>query len=337
MKIRYRAINISPARMRVIEQAEEIAATYAGQGYDLTLRQLYYQFVARGLIANKDTEYSKLGDILNDARLAGQFDWNHIVDRTRRSQGGDARVKTPADTIRGAASSHFLPRWQGQSSRVEVWVEKEALAGVISRAAGERRAAYFSCRGYTSASSLWQAAQRIEGYFNADNEPSLPGPEEGGSVEKVVVLHLGDHDPSGIDMTRDIEERLRKFLVIDHWRYGMEGSGQGVRESIEWIEPRFEVNRLALNMDQIEQYGPPPNPAKVTDSRARGYIATHGRQSWELDALEPTVMADLIESAIDELRDDEAWEAATEKEERFRLLLSEASGRWGEVEELLAK
>jgi hypothetical protein len=109
-----------------------------------------------------------------------------------------------------------------------------------------------------------------------------------------------------------------------------------VRESIEWIEPRFEVDRLALNMDQIEQYGPPPNPAKVTDSRARGYIATHGRQSWELDALEPTVMADLIESAIDELRDDVAWEAATAKEERFRLLLSEASGRWGEVEELLA-
>jgi hypothetical protein len=306
----------------VVARVNGILDEYAAQGFQLTLRQVYYQCVARGWIPNRQEEYDKLGATVNKARLAGLIDWNHIEDRTR-SLESLTHFRDPAHVIESSLRWFHTDRWAEQPCHVEVWIEKDALVGVIEPTCQRNDVSFFSCRGYTSQSEMWTAGQRL-----------LKKIDEGKSVR---ILHLGDHDPSGIDMTRDIEERLRKFLVIDHWRYGMEGSGQGVRESIEWIEPRFEVNRLALNMDQIEQYGPPPNPAKVTDSRARGYIATHGRQSWELDALEPTVMADLIESAIDELRDDEAWEAATEKEERFRLLLSEASGRWGEVEELLAK
>lgn len=117
-----------------------------------------------------------------------------------------------------------------------------------------------------------------------------------------IVFHLGDHDPSGIDMTRDIEDRLALFA--DHV---------------------IEVRRLALNRDQIDLYKPPPNPAKVTDSRSDGYIAEHGHDSWELDALSPTVLADLITDAVTGVRDELAWSAAAKREASERTLLREAA------------
>lgn len=118
-----------------------------------------------------------------------------------------------------------------------------------------------------------------------------------------VIIHLGDHDPSGIDMTRDIAERLALF------------SGHSV-----------EVNRIALNKNQIEIYNPPPNPAKLTDSRANGYIQLHGYSSWELDALDPDVLSDLVEDAVLELRNDELWEEMVEEENKGKARLQEMIG-----------
>lgn len=114
---------------------------------------------------------------------------------------------------------------------------------------------------------MWGAANRLKRHYDAG--------------QNVVLLHLGDHDPSGKDMSRDIVERLELF---------------GVEDVI--------FRRLALNMDQIEEYGPPPNPAKLTDSRATGYIREFGRESWELDALEPQVISDLIQEHVESFRDD---------------------------------
>lgn len=131
------------------------------------------------------------------------------------------------------------------------------------------------------------------------------------SKQVPVVLHLGDHDPSGIDMTRDIADRLALF------------SG-GV-----------EIKRLALNMDQVEQYSPPPNPAKTTDSRYIGYIDLYGDESWELDALEPSVMAGLIEDAVKQLRDDDVYEAVLAEEEQEKERLRAISDRWAEVADFL--
>lgn len=278
MRIRYRDIDMSPARMKVVDQASAIADEYEAQGYDLTLRQLYYQFVARGLIPNRQQEYKRLGDILNDARLAGEFDWDHMVDRTREEAGGDGAYQTPAEAVRALARYHSVPLWTGQPVRIEVWVEKEALAGVVERAAGRRRAVYFSCRGYVSASAMWGAAKRLEEYLDTDE------------VERVVILHLGDHDPSGIDMTRDITDRLVEFLEGDGY-----DSGQ------------VEVRRIALNMDQVRRFNPPPNPAKLTDSRVGPYIQRYGDESWELDALDPATLDALITQHIDAELDSEPW------------------------------
>lgn len=279
-KIAYRQVAFREPSRQIIRQANEIAAEYGKQGFSLTLRQLYYRFVARDLIPNTMQSYKRLGSIINDARYAGLFDWSWITDRTRNATGGDGGYTPghPEEVIEPAVYS--VTQWEGQSERVEVWVEKDALIDVVQRGAGGLRATTFSCRGYTSSSEIWAAAQRIQGYF-ADS-----------SVEHVTILHLGDHDPSGIDMTRDIGERVLEFIAGDY----------GPHTDVE-------IKRIALNMDQIEQYNPPPNPAKDTDSRFQGYRRLYGDESWELDALEPNVLVSLIRSEIRPLIDASKWEA----------------------------
>lgn len=183
MRKRYRSINFRPASLQIIRQANEIAEENLAQGFSLTLRQLYYRFVAKDLIANKQTEYKRLGSIINDARYAGLFDWSYITDRTRNAQGGDFGYppEHPEEVI--APSVYSVTQWDGQRERVEVWVEKDALANVIETAAGGLRATTFSCRGYTSSSEIWAAAQRIEQLLRTSG------------VEHVTILHLGDMTP----------------------------------------------------------------------------------------------------------------------------------------------
>ncbi|MGP3914375.1 hypothetical protein [Nonomuraea sp. 10N515B] len=280
----------------IIERANAICAEYARQGFDLTLRQLYYQFVARDWIANKQTEYDRLGAIINDARLAGLLDWNYIVDRTRNLRGL-SHWDSPDEIIQGSAYSYRTERWANQHTRVEVWIEKDALVGVIAGVCQRYDVDYFSCRGYTSQSEMWGAAQRLLRYEKAGQD--------------TVIVHLGDHDPSGVDMTRDIDDRLELFGASTN------------------------VVRIALNMDQVEEHQPPPNPAKLTDSRASGYIAQHGRSSWELDALDPATLARLIEEEIEAWRDEAQWERDTAVMERERALLTAVSERWAEVAEFV--
>lgn len=287
--------------LEVIVQANRIIQEYQADGYSLTLRQLYYQFVARDLIPNRQREYKRLGSILNDARLAGLVDWHAIEDRTRNLER-QPTWDDPADIV-GVVSRQFrVDRWENQPVRVEVWIEKDALAGVFERVCNRFGVPYFSCRGYTSQSEMYGAHERFMDYLEAGQD--------------VVILHFGDHDPSGVDMTRDISERLAMFLTGDPDARRVRG---------------FDVRRLALNMDQVDAWNPPPNPAKVTDSRAGGYIARFGRSSWELDALDPRTLSRLVETAITELLDDDAWEETGERIREGRELLSLVSDHWDDV------
>lgn len=306
-KIAYTDWTPGLAARQVIAQADEIASSYAAQGYDLTLRQLYYQFVARALIPNTQQSYKRLGDIVSKARYAGLLDWAHVVDRTRNLRG-TSHWSNPGDIIEASARSFRLNKWVDQPTRVEVWVEKEALAGVVQRAANAWDLDWFSCRGYTSSSELWSAAQRLLRYIRRD--------------QNVVILHLGDHDPSGLDMTRDIDDRLQLFIG-HHLR-----SRPNARASVE-------VRRIALNMDQVEQYDPPPNPAKTTDSRAADYIEQYGPESWELDALDPATLDALIRSHVENIVDVDRYQALEDAETEMRNDLTTAARRWDEVTEFL--
>ena len=228
MKIQYEEKLLRPATLAVVEQANEIIDEYLKQGFRLTLRQLYYQFVARDLIANKLTEYKRLGSIVSDGRRCGLMDWSAIEDRTRNLLELPHWM-SPEDIVGACARQFSVDKWSDQDYRVEVWVEKEALAGVFQHVCNEHDIALFPCRGYPSDSEVWAAAQRFQSY-ESDGINSLD--------QKVCILHFGDHDPSGIDMTRDIRDRLELFGAT------------------------VLVQRCALNADQVEQYGPPPNPAK---------------------------------------------------------------------------
>jgi hypothetical protein len=291
-KIAYITKRFGSSSLEIIEQANQIIHEYAGQGFDLTLRQLYYQFIARDLLPNTQRSYKRLGGIISDARLAGLIDWDNLVDRTR-SLRGNSHWDDANSIISSAAYSFKLDKWDDQGVYPEVWIEKDALVGVISDVCQRNDVNYFSCRGYTSSSAMWRAAQRL-----------LSRQNQG---KRVVIFHLGDHDPSGMDMSRDILDRLVLF------------------------ESRLKLDRLALNMDQVDEYNPPPNPAKTTDSRAADYIAQYGHDSWELDALEPSMMAALIERNIHAVRDDAAWHETMAREKEIKRKLHAVADDWDDL------
>jgi len=270
-KLCYRDKSFRKKTLEIIQTANKIIETWADQGFDLTLRQLYYQFVARDLFPNTERSYNMLGTTINDARLAGLVDWDNIVDRTRNVRQ-NSHWNSPQEIIKVCANQYQINKWENQKYKIEVWIEMDALIGVIEDVCKELDVGYFSCRGYVSQSEMWSA-----GYERFD--------------KPTIIFHLGDHDPSGIDMTRDIQTRLSMFSDDD-----------------------VEVRRIALNQDQIKKYNPPPNPAKVTDSRFDSYRDLYGEESWELDALEPQVLVDLVRKNVLEIRDNDLWGDACLKE-----------------------
>jgi hypothetical protein len=254
-KIAYEERKFRAGSLALIRKMDDIVTDYQRKGYQLTLRQCYYQLVARDIIENTEKSYKRIADLLDNGRKAGLIDWQAIEDRTRQVRGWSG-YESPAAFLKSVSRGFMLDLWREQPCYVEVWVEKDALVDVVRKACAGTRTPFFSCRGFSSQSAMWRAAER----FKAKQD------------KKCIILHLGDHDPSGLDMTRDIQERLIYF-------------GAGV-----------QVQRIALNMEQVDTYNPPPNPAKETDSRYKGYQLKYGVKSWELDALRPEV----IESMIDE-------------------------------------
>uniref|UniRef100_A0A6M3Y6F7 DNA topoisomerase n=1 Tax=viral metagenome TaxID=1070528 RepID=A0A6M3Y6F7_9ZZZZ len=291
-KIEYEAKRFRQEALSTIAQAEEIIKIYQAQGFSLTLRQLYYQFVARALIPNTEKSYTRLGNIISDARRAGLIDWDAIVDRTRYLRKLSSWDK-PQSILESARDSYHRDLWANQDRRIEVWIEKDALVGVIEDICQENDVPFFSCRGYVSDSEMWAGAMRT---LKWDKKR-----------QGLLILHLGDHDPSGIDMTRDIENRLKLF---------------------SYEETELEIKRIALTMEQIEELNPPPNPAKVTDSRYEGYAAEYGMESWELDALEPRYIVDLIKENILDERDEDKWQELIDEQEAERKQIATVIKKW---------
>lgn len=292
---KYKDIRFQAKSLDTIDKVNSIVAEYEAQGYELTLRQVYYQLVARGFIPNNERSYKNLGNLINDGRLAGLIDWYAIVDRTRNLRG-NSHWDRPEDVIDSARYSYMLDRWENQPNYVEVWDEKDALIGIVSQICRELDVPHFSCRGYTSQSEMWSAAQR---FIRQDYRESR------------TIIHLGDHDPSGIDMTRDIQERMDMF-------------GADVF-----------VKRVALTMEQIETFCPPPNPTKLSDARASGYIREYGHECWELDALEPKVITSLIRNEVTALLDTDLLSEIERREKTDKTNIKLISEHYGAVVDFL--
>ena len=270
-RIKYVDKLFSKEKKTLIAMADQRASDMARQGYDMTVRQLYYFFVKQNLIPNKEESYKMVINLVRDARRAGLLDWNHIVDRTRGAKGPQ-HWPTVGSFMSAAANSFDVDWWENQKNYVEVWVEKDALIGIFSKACQPWKCPVLSCRGYVSDSEIWKSSQRLV--------------RKAATKKRIVILQLSDHDPSGLDMTRDIAERIEMFS---------DGCS------------KIEVKRIALTMAQVEEVQAPPNPAKTTDSRFKKYCEEFGNESWELDALEPSYIADLIAAHFKKLVDKKAW------------------------------
>jgi len=268
-----------------ILMANQIIEEYQEQGYSLTLRQLYYQFVARGYIENTAHSYNRLGNAINTGRLTGWIDWDAIKDPTREPQLLP-KWDSPQDIMELIAESYHIDLWETQDEYVEVWIEKQALLGVIEDTCNKYDVLHFACKGYSSQTAMHDAALRLRAVQCA-----------GSKHRPCTVIYLGDHDPSGLDMVRDVSDRLSTF------------------------QARVHVQQIALTREQIDEYTPPPNYAKMTDSRAADYVAAHGDKSWELDALEPSVINDLVEAEILKRLDMDAFEDRKKEREYDRTKL----------------
>lgn len=329
MRRRYEDKNLGRKKLAVIDQVNNVVGEYRDQGLTLTLRQAYYQLVARGLIPNTERSYKNLGAAVTDGRMSGLIDWHSIEDRTRFLRG-NRHWDHPADIIEESTLRFRYDLWDDQPERVEVWIEKDALVGVIEQICVDLDVDFFSCRGYVSASEMWAAGQRIGHYLEAG--------------QTVTILHLGDHDPSGVQMTEDIRNRLETFCRRDVAHKAVKSTddrGEAVQrtdkaEMIRHIDEAIRrmnaqrdhglvvptVDRIALTMDQVREHDPPPNPAKLSDSRAAAYVEEHGYESWELDALDPTTLRDLISEHVEAHRDEDLWQAAVARQDEARDALS---------------
>lgn len=280
-----RFIDWQPRRQAVRDRLEEASAVidhWSALGYRLTLRQLYYQLVSRGAIDNTVKEYKNLSVTMTNARMAGLIDWDHIEDRSRNALMPPHWAGT-SHILRDSANSFRVDRWVGQRRHVEVWCEKDALTSVLEPVAHEYHVLLLPVRGYSSTTIAYEASLRFEASW-----PKEP-----------VVFYLGDHDPSGVDMTRDLETRLSEM------------TGEG----------HVELRRLALNFGQVLDNNLPPNPTKSSDSRTAGYTETYGAECWELDALDPPALVSVVRDAIEAELDREMYEARVAKEERVKVTL----------------
>lgn len=276
--------------LKLIDIINAILEDYQSQGYDLSLRQVFYQLVSKAIIENTERSYKNVGNLVSDARLAGLIDWEIIKDRGREMVQ-NPHWSSAASIVAACANQFRVDRWENQPNYVEVMVEKQALEGVLIPVCSEWDVPFTANKGYSSSSAIYEASKRF--LQRAEDDKAL------------FILYLGDHDPSGIDMTRDVNDRMELFL-----------SGSGA-----------SVQRLALNMDQVREMNPPENPAKITDSRAAGYIKRFGHSSWELDAIEPRQLAAIVSEAIERLVDKAAWHKSGKRQQEGRDALTKVAAK----------
>lgn len=279
---------------------------YDDMGLKLTNRELYYQLFSKNIIPNATEVYKRICVLLTEARYGGLIDWDAIEDRGRRVNM-HAEWDNVEDLIDSAVSSYRLKRWENQHYYVEMYCEKEAGEGKLKPIADKYHIHFGANKGYSGASAMYNMAQRVKEQINNGKE--------------VRILYFGDHDPSGLDMVRDIRDRVTEFL----------------EKGEEYTEPNFEVIPIALNMEQIRKYKCPPNPAKITDSRAKEYIKRYGKVSWEMDSLRPEILISLAENAILEWINLEEYNAMIDREKeeikaltQFGKKLNGGKGRWND-------
>lgn len=277
-----------PKYADIVREANSVFKQYQTR---LTLRQLFYRLVAKLILPNTVNSYKALSKWMVKARELGDVDEWYLEDRIRQTLGGDKGYEDSDGFIKGFENyfkncwKYFaLKMWSTQPQMIEVWVEKDALSRLVSEIGDEFNVITCPSRGYSSYTYIRKAVGRIEEY----DKP-------------IKILYLGDFDPSGMDIERDLADRLNRYGADD-----------------------VKVERVALTLDQINEYNLPPMPAKTTDPRIASFVAdTGGADAVELDALEPPVLQELIREAVEAEIDMDAWEERKEETEEEKQRLKE--------------
>lgn len=248
----------------------------------LTNRQLYYQLVGKDLIPNFQEIYKRICVFLTDMRYEGLIDWDALEDKARVPKKPND-WNSISDIVQAACRQYRLPRWQDQEYYVEMYCEKEAGINVLETISRKYHIYFGFNKGYSSASAMYDLAKRLEDQIS--------------DGKYAVILYFGDHDPSGLDMIRDITDRITEFMVSD-------------------FSDCFKVHPVSLTKEQIKEFQPPPNPAKLTDPRSKWYIKEHGKVSWELDAIDALELRKMAEESVLEYLDLDKYNAWIDREQR---------------------
>jgi len=246
------------------------------------LRQIFYRLVADHGYSNTTSKYNQLSKQLVKARQRGDIDEKRIEDRSRQFLGADYGWNSSEDFVSNRfewfLDSHLdyaRKMWTSQPEFVIVWIEKDALSKVVSTIAEKYNVITCPSRGYASYTYIKEALKML--------------PQD----KEITILHFADHDPSGVDMTRDLSCRF-----------------------FEYSNHPISIQRIALNYNQAQEYRLPPNPAKTADPRSEAYFSKYGNVCWELDAITPPELQRLVTEAIENHIDLDLWHRIKEKEEQ---------------------
>lgn len=270
-----------------------IAEKFQDQDYKITLRQLHYQLVGRNLIKNTKSEYTKLGTLIKEARLSGLLDWDLIVDnlRTPKKMGEWDSVK---DIMESVYSSYRNKRHSIQKIHLEIWCEKDAMTSILEPITNKYHLNLMIDRGFGSTTMIYETAKR---FLRESNQ----------LTQEFVILYLGDHDPSGLNMVNDVQKRINMFLRISKDRFAT----------------RCNVKQIALTQEQCKKYNLPPQMAKTSDSRFKKYQKEYGDESWELDALPTDVISKILEDEILECINMEYYDGMIQEENKDKVKIKQ--------------
>jgi hypothetical protein len=302
----------------IVKATNEILAQYKVR---LTIRQIYYRIISPPyqLFANLMKNYKQFDRVLTRAREKGDVNWRLIEDRARGTLGGDFGYDGVGDFLDTSfdidEDQYTRKMWEDQPSYVEVWLEKDALASLVSNVARNYRVLTFPSRGYSSLTKIAEAiCERFYDRFI--------------TLKPVLVLHFTDHDPSGLDMSRDAEARVKDYfgrmmneetfihLRRDHPELSHDEVHKLYEEKIEEFKRRvvgkgwselFQLKRIALTYDQVKKFDLAPNPTKMICQGRESYVSQFGDECWELDALPPDELERIVDEAVNDHIDQKAW------------------------------
>lgn len=268
--------------LELLEQVQKVIESY---DFSLTLRQIYYQLVAKQIIPNQQKYYEKLSRLCVIGRDEGMLPEDAFADRLRKVDKPNSWDDL-VDFMGTVKQAYRKDKWINQNAYIEIWTEKDALRGVISPITYEYDVSLMVVRGQVSRTAIYKGYNRFSQKLKED--------------KKCYLFYFGDFDPSGISIYNSFVERLKSYGEYDEM---------------------IEFKRVALTPEQIEKYKLPQDPAKKSDPNYKKFVNQYGDNVVELDSLPPDALKNLIKNCIEAKVDDAILAQVQEIEELEQIQL----------------